>query len=157
MGSGKSKLHPTWPWIFPGTEHLPLLWVTCSSVSPLVKNFFLISSPNLPSLSLKPLPLVLYHWRINATIKRAKTWKLLRKKKRGWIHWQAGKTHSVINYILKTALFFLNNVLGTWREKGTVIVSIPTLSSVLCPISRDFVGMKEKAVSLLEESGHAAT
>ena len=57
-----SKPHPAWPWTLLGTGHLQLLWATCSSVSPppfILKNFFLISGLNLPSFSLKPLPLVL--------------------------------------------------------------------------------------------------
>ena len=43
-----------------GMGHLPPLWLTCSCFTALIaKNFFLISSLNLPSFTLKPLPLVL--------------------------------------------------------------------------------------------------
>lgn len=31
--SGSSQPHPNWPWMFPGMNHLLLLWETCPSVS----------------------------------------------------------------------------------------------------------------------------
>ena len=58
---GCSEPHPAWPWASPGRGcPLPLM-VTCSSASlpVIVKPFFLISSPNHHSSSLKPFLLVL--------------------------------------------------------------------------------------------------
>ena len=55
--SSCSEPYPTWPGMFPGMRHLPI------SGQPVPvfhhPHFFLASSPNLPSLSSKPLPLVL--------------------------------------------------------------------------------------------------
>jgi len=56
--------HPAWPWTPPGTGHPQALWATCSSTSPRhhsfsKKNLPLMSYLNLPSFSLKPLPLLL--------------------------------------------------------------------------------------------------
>jgi len=58
---GCSKPHPTWSWTLLGRGQPQLLFGNlCQCLTtPLVKNFFLIFSLNLPSFSLKPLPLVL--------------------------------------------------------------------------------------------------
>ena len=52
---GCSKPHPTWPWTLPGRGHPQLSCLTTL----IVKNFFVVSNLNLPSLSLKSLFLVL--------------------------------------------------------------------------------------------------
>ena len=59
--AGCSGPHPTWSWIFPRMGlHYPSGQNPFQRFTTLtVKNFFLISCPNLPSLSLKPLLLVL--------------------------------------------------------------------------------------------------
>lgn len=51
---GCSKLHPTWPWRFPGMGHSQL-----HQANLIVKNFFLTSSLKLSFSSLKLLSLVL--------------------------------------------------------------------------------------------------
>ena len=52
--------HPAWPWMPPEMGHPQPPWATCSSTSPpsVWKNILLISSPNLPCISLKSFPLV---------------------------------------------------------------------------------------------------
>ena len=58
---GCSKSHPAWPWTLPGRGQPQLRWDNLFQclTSLIVKNFFLISSLNLPSFTLKTLPLVL--------------------------------------------------------------------------------------------------
>ena len=60
-GSGCSETGPTWPGMFPGMGHRPPLWATWFQglTTLMVKNLFLISSLNLLSSSVKPLPLLL--------------------------------------------------------------------------------------------------
>ena len=59
-GAGCPEPHSTWPWTPPGMGHPKPLWTACSNTSPLSEELPPTSNLNLPSLSLKPFPHVLW-------------------------------------------------------------------------------------------------
>ena len=58
-GSGCPEPYPTWAWTPPVMGHPQLLWATCYSTSPLVKNVPLTSNLKLPCFNLKSFLLLL--------------------------------------------------------------------------------------------------